>query len=64
MMTCRNFVVPLLRSKPGRSQMLVEASPESWSKQKQQKPLGQTAQTELVDELKPKVGVHITKYSV
>lgn len=44
--------------------MLGEASPESWSKQKPQKPFGQTAQSELVDELKPKVGVHITKYSV
>lgn len=59
------FVVPLLSSsKPRRSQMLVEASPESWSKQKPQKPFGQTAQSELVDELKPKVGVHITKYCV
>uniref|UniRef100_A0A673HPZ4 m7GpppN-mRNA hydrolase n=1 Tax=Sinocyclocheilus rhinocerous TaxID=307959 RepID=A0A673HPZ4_9TELE len=42
------------RSKPRRSQMLVEASPESWSKQKQQKPFGQTSQSELVDVLKPK----------
>ncbi|XP_016377587.1 m7GpppN-mRNA hydrolase [Sinocyclocheilus rhinocerous] len=42
------------RSKPRRSQMLVEASPESWSKQKPQKPFGQTAQSELVDLLKPK----------
>ncbi|XP_042587904.1 m7GpppN-mRNA hydrolase [Cyprinus carpio] len=42
------------RSKPRRSQMLVEASPESWSKQKPQKPFGQTTQSELVDVLKPK----------
>uniref|UniRef100_A0A671MNE0 m7GpppN-mRNA hydrolase n=1 Tax=Sinocyclocheilus anshuiensis TaxID=1608454 RepID=A0A671MNE0_9TELE len=42
------------RSKPRRSQMLVEASPESWSKQKPQKPFGQTTQSELVDLLKPK----------
>uniref|UniRef100_A0A8C1LNJ2 m7GpppN-mRNA hydrolase n=1 Tax=Cyprinus carpio TaxID=7962 RepID=A0A8C1LNJ2_CYPCA len=41
-------------SKPRRSQMLVEASPESWSKQKPQKPFGQTTQSELVDVLKPK----------
>ncbi|XP_026074953.1 m7GpppN-mRNA hydrolase-like isoform X3 [Carassius auratus] len=42
------------RSKPRRSQMLVEASPESWSKQKQQKPFGQNSQSEFVDVLKPK----------
>ncbi|XP_043106352.1 m7GpppN-mRNA hydrolase [Puntigrus tetrazona] len=42
------------RTKPRRSQMLVEASPESWSKQKPQKPFGQTTQSELVDMLKPK----------
>ncbi|KAK9967912.1 hypothetical protein ABG768_002275 [Culter alburnus] len=45
------------RSKPRRSQMLVEASPvsgDSWSKQKQQKTFGQTSQSELADMLKPK----------
>ncbi|XP_051540984.1 m7GpppN-mRNA hydrolase-like isoform X2 [Myxocyprinus asiaticus] len=44
------------RSKCRKSQMLVEMSPGSgdcWSKQKQQKTLGQTAQSEL-DVLKPK----------
>lgn len=42
--------------KPRRSQMLLEASPgsgDNWPKQKLQKPFGQTAQSELVDGLKP-----------
>jgi len=64
-MTCTNFVVaPLLSSKPRKSQMLVEASPvsaDSWAKQKPQKTAGHTPQSELVDMLKPKVGVHIIK---
>lgn len=45
------------RSKPRKSQMLVEASPgsaDTWSKQKQPKPFGQTVQSELLDVLKPK----------
>ncbi|XP_065127609.2 m7GpppN-mRNA hydrolase [Paramisgurnus dabryanus] len=44
------------RLKPRRSQMLLEASPgsgDNWPKQKLQKPFGQTAQSELVDGLKP-----------
>ncbi|XP_056323124.1 m7GpppN-mRNA hydrolase [Danio aesculapii] len=44
------------RSKPRRSQLLVESSPvsaDSWSKQKQ-KIFGQTSQSELADVLKPK----------
>lgn len=44
------------RSKPRRSQILVESSPvsaDSWSKQKQ-KTFGQTSQSELADVLKPK----------
>ncbi|XP_056089201.1 m7GpppN-mRNA hydrolase-like isoform X2 [Rhinichthys klamathensis goyatoka] len=48
------------RSKPRKSQMLVEASPvsaDSWAKQKPQKAAGQTSQSELVDMLKPKNNV-------
>ncbi|XP_057177902.1 m7GpppN-mRNA hydrolase [Triplophysa rosa] len=45
------------RSKPRKSQMLVEESPgsaDTWSKQKQPKPSGQTAPSELLDVLEPK----------
>ncbi|KAG1970955.1 mRNA-decapping enzyme [Pimephales promelas] len=48
------------RSKPRKSQMLVEASPvsaDSWAKQKPQKTAGHTPQSELVDMLKPKNNV-------
>lgn len=59
-----SLLFSFLSSKPRKSQMMVEESPgsaDTLSKQKQPKPSGQTAPSELLDVLEAKVGCSLCR---